>query len=339
MKRPLKIFGVLLALVAGLSASAQDVDYTQYYLNNASYNPAFTGFEEFVDVKVGFRQGWNSFAIPNNYMFFSLNSSLNSTKRTAVGSNSLRISDPEKLHAIQNGKKIRRKHGIGTTITGRKLGPYSVNTINAHYSYHLPVSSRLTLAFGARVGMESQKVRLDGYHVRDEVNDQLYQEIIRSGQGNSMAALVDFGYVLYSRGFNFGISSLNLVRSDIGGPRLVAAAEQRTFIAQVALTQIRAGKNLVFSPGARLAYTANADPSLNFNARFTYKKIVYIGAGFSNTGNKMSGLFGLQIEDKLTLHYSYDKFLSHLNNFNTNVHEIVVGIRMFNKYDVEPKLW
>jgi type IX secretion system PorP/SprF family membrane protein len=340
MKRSLTSFITILSFLAmGLSAAAQDVDYTQYYLNNAAYNPGFTGMEDFVDVKVGFRQGWNTFAIPNNYMFFSLNSGLNSTRRSAIGSNSLRISNAEVLHAIQNGKKIRRKHGLGTTLAGRKLGPFSLNTLSAHYAYHLPISRQFTLAFGSRVGIQSQRIRLDGYRVRDEANDQLYKEIMRSGQGNSMAAVVDFGYVLYSRNFNFGISSMNLIRSDMGSQRLVESAEQRVFLAQASFTGIPMGKNLVFSPGARFAYTPNGEPSLNINSRFAYKKLVYVGAGFSNTGKKVSGLFGLRIEEKLTIHYSYDKYISHLNNFNTNVHEIVVGIHMFNKYGVEPKLW
>lgn len=340
MRRELRSYFMILVLLAtGISASAQDVDYTQYYLNNAAYNPGFTGMEDFVDVKLGFRQGWNAFAVPNNYMFFSLNSGLNSSRRVAVGSNSLRISNPDVLHAIQTGKKIRRKHGLGTTLAARNLGPYSLNTVSAHYAYHLPISTNFTLAFGARAGMQSQRIGLNGYHVRDEVNDRLYQEIMMSGQGNSMAGVVDFGYVLYSRNFNFGVSSMNLVRSDMGNPRLVESAEQRTFIAQAAFTQIPMGPNLLFSPGARVAYVPNVEPSWNVNSRFSYKRFLYVGGGFSNTGKKISGLFGLTIDGKLTIHYSYDKYLSHLNNFNTNVHEIAVGIQMFNKYGVEPKLW
>lgn len=340
MKTLLRSYATAIILLTAFAASAQDIDYTQYYLNNASYNPAFTGIEDFVDVRLGFRQGWNSFAIPNNYMFFSLNSGLNNKRRAAVGSNSLHVSDPEVLQQIQNGKKIRRKHGLGGTVASRKLGPYSVSAINAQYAYHLPVSQKFTLAFGSRVGFQTQRITLDGFTVRDEVNDLFYQEIMRSSQGNSQTAVVDFGYVVYSRKFSFGISSLNLVKNTVGGPKLLADTEQQTFLAQVSLHEVQLGQNLIFSPGARVAYIQNRDIAWNLNARISYKKLVYLGGAYASTGNRISGLLGLRLMEKLTLHYAFDRYMLNANNnFNTNVHEVVIGIAMFNKYEIKPKLW
>ncbi len=48
---------------------------------------------------------------------------------------------------------------------------------------------------------------------------------------------------------------------------------------------------------------------------------------------------GVSLSDFLNLSYSYDYGLGDVNNFSTNVHEILLGFVLFNKKESTPYLW
>ncbi|MEJ0032732.1 MAG: TonB-dependent receptor [Bacteroidota bacterium] len=168
MRLKKKILFAFIVATSIISAKAQSVDFTQYYLNNAGSNPGYTGSEEFLDTKMSFRQGWNTFGIRNNYVYASAYTSLNNSKRGILRQNGLRLSDPEILSKVQSTKAMRRKHGIGGMVTDRKLGPYELLSASANYAYHLPIGRTLSLGFGTKVGIQNQRIDFTGYTVRDD---------------------------------------------------------------------------------------------------------------------------------------------------------------------------
>src|ERR1043165_84242 len=126
---------IYFAFVAALSlgcvaANAQEIEQTQYYLNLPGVNPAFTGIEEYVDTRVSYRQGWNDFAVKNNYSFVSAYGPLGNIRRAALTNNSLRLSDPTAYSNTQVKKKLLRKHGVGGMIANRNFGPYTSTAVS-----------------------------------------------------------------------------------------------------------------------------------------------------------------------------------------------------------------
>lgn len=322
-----------------IAARAQETDYTQYYLLNAAYNPAYTGTEEFLDVKAGFREGWNNFGIQNNYLFFGAYSSLNNSRRGILRQNGMRLSDPGMLDQVLSEKKVRRKHGVGGMITNRKLGPYTMMSASTNYAYHLPVGRKVNLSFGTKFGIQNQRIDFSGFTVRDDVNDQFFQSLMRTSEGNQLMFRMDFGTVLYTEKFNIGVSTGNMIQSEISGEHLIDQAGAKFFMMQASLLSVRAGKDIVLMPGFRAVYSEAFDVNWNVNARARYKDLVYLGAGYSGQGSKLSLLAGLNLSNGLSVNYSYDKFLSELNNFNVNVHEVMIGITLFNKYSSPTRFW
>jgi type IX secretion system PorP/SprF family membrane protein len=337
--RSAKFYIVAFFLVATANLFAQELDHTQYYLNLPGINAGFTGIEDYVDTRFSFRQGWNDFTVKNNYTFASAYGTLNNFARTALTNNTLRLSNPEAFKQIQNEKKLLRKHGVGGMITSRALGPYKATTINANYAYHLPITSKLNMSFGSRIGYSSQRIDFTGYVVRDQVNDAFYQQIMASSQGNSGSFLMDFGYVLYSSKFYAGLSSNGLISTHITGTSLVELEQARRISLQGALTSMRLNSSITFSPAMRLTYAKGYSTILSLNGRFMIKNLVYVGAGYTNSSPKLSLLFGLNLNGRFSVNYSYDKYLSNLNNFNVNVHELVIGAALFNRYNAANRLW
>jgi len=329
----------LLFVCVSSRLSAQDLDHTQYYLNLPGINPGFTGIEDYMDTRFSFRQGWNDFAVKNNYTFVSAYGALNNFARNALSNNTLRLSNPEAFKQVQNERKLLRKHGVGGMITNRALGPYEASSINANYAYHLPITPRVNMAFGTRVAYNSQRIDFSGFVVRDQVNDAFYNQIMSANQGNSGAFLMDFGYVLYSSKFFLGISSNGLISTHISGTSVVEQQQARRISMQGALTSLPLGSNLSFSPGFRVNYSDGYDLMWSANGRLLLKNIVYVGAGYTNSSPKLSLLFGLNVNGRFSVNYSYDKYLSNLNNFNVNVHELVIGAALFNRYNASTRLW
>jgi len=335
-----KIFVPVLGLaLLSFIAKAQDVDYTQYYLNNAGTNPGYTGTEEFLDMKLGFREGWNNFGIRNNYLFVSAYTSLNNSRRGVLRQNGMRLSDPTKLTQMQLDRRVRRKHGVGGMVTSRKLGPYALVAANANYAYHLPLGRKSNLAFGTKLGIQNQRIDFSGFTVRDDVNDLFFQSLMKTSEGNQTVFRVDFGTVLYTDKFNIGVSTGNLVQSEVSGEHLVDQTGLRYFTVQSSLLSLRVGKDLVLTPGFRAVYMENYDLAWSLNARARYKDFIYLGAGYSGQGSKLSILAGLNLANGISVNYSYDKYLGELNNFNVNVHEVIVGVTLFNKYGAPTRFW
>ncbi len=332
------IFTVALISIA-YSASAQELDHTQYYLNLPGINAGFTGIEDYMDTRFSFRQGWNDFAVKNNYTFVSAYGALNNVSRNALTNNTLRLSNPEAFRQLQDDRKLLRKHGVGGMITSRALGPYEATTLNLNYAYHLPITPRLNMSFGSRVAYNSQRIDFTGYTVRDAVNDTFYQQIMSSNQGNAGSFLLDFGYVLYSSNFYLGLSSNGLVSSHVTGTSVVEVEQVRRVSLQGALTSLPLGSSLAFSPAFRATYAQGYDLVWSANGRLLIKNVVYVGGGYTNSSPKLSLLFGLNLNGRFSINYSYDKYLSDLNNFNVNVHELVIGAALFNRYNAATRLW
>ena len=338
LNKNILFFAIILSVIA-LSAKGQSVDFTQYYLNNAGSNPGYTGAEDFLDTKFSFRQGWNGFGIRNNYVYASAYSSLNNSKRGILRQNGLHLSDPEILRKVQSTKAVRRKHGIGGMVTDRKLGPYELVSANANYAYHLPIGRTLSLGFGTKLGIQNQRIDFTGYTVRDDINDQFYRSLMNASAGNQMMFQMDFGLVLYSDKFNIGISSNNLVQSQVSGQQLIQQTGARSYILQASAMSVRMGKDVEFTPGVRAIYTNGYNTIVQLNGRFRYKKLIYAGAGFSNQSSKLSLLAGLNLQGGLSVNYAYDRYLGDLNNFNVSVHEINIGLALFNKFGATNRFW
>jgi type IX secretion system PorP/SprF family membrane protein len=336
MNCELKIFIVLGCCMLSHSLCAQENDYTQYYANMPAVNAGFTGMDDYFDLKVGVREGWNNFGIKNANLFLSAYGTLNSNNRSGRRNNSLRISNPKLLDEIQLDKQFRRRHGIGGMVTSRTVDPYKAIAASLNYAYHLPLSNSLNLSLGAKFGYSNQRIDFSGLTVRDDVNDLFYQSLIQSAQGTQNTLMADFGTVLYSKQFFLGLSSSGLVAKDLNGDQLFNLSPGTRYRLQTG-GSIFINPEFELSPGAIVTYQEGYDMLWAVNARLRYKEFIYIGSAFE-VDSKVSLLVGAATPS-LTFNYSYDMYIAGLNNFNVNTHEIVMGLKLFNKFKLRPNFW
>ncbi|MBL7872717.1 MAG: PorP/SprF family type IX secretion system membrane protein [Cyclobacteriaceae bacterium] len=336
MNSQVKILIVLCCGILSHSLVAQENDYTQYYANMPAVNAGFTGMEDYFDLRMGVREGWNSFGIKDSNLFLSAYGTLNSKSRAGKRNNSLRISNPTLFNEIQHDKKFRRRHGIGGMVTSRTLDPYKSIGASVNYAYHVPLSGKLNISLGAKVGYSNQRIDFSGLTVRDDVNDQFYQSLIQSAQGTQNTVIADFGTVLYSRKFFLGVSSQSLVAKKMNGDQLFNMNDGVRYRLQTG-GSFGISPEFELSPGGIVTYQEGYDLRWSLNVRLRYKEFIYLGSAYE-ADSKISMLFGV-VTPSLTFNYSYDMYTSALNNFNVNTHEIVMGLVLFNKFKIRPNFW
>ncbi len=318
------------------SLLAQENDYTQYYANMPAVNAGFTGMEDYFDLRAGVREGWNSFGIKNNNLFLSAYGALNSKNRSGKRNNSLRTSNPQQFEDIQEDKKFRRRHGIGGMVTNRTVDTYKSIAASLNYAYHLPLSNRLNISFGTKLGYANQRLDFSGLTVRDDVNDEFYSNLMQAGQGTQNSVIADFGTVLYSKRFFLGLSSSNLAAKQMSGDQFFSMNEGVRYRLQTGASFL-INPEFELAPGAIVTYQESYDVRWAVNARLRYKEFIYIGTAYE-ANSKVSILFGVATPS-LIFNYSYDIYTSGLNDFNVNTHEIVMGLVLFNKFKLRPNFW
>ncbi|MEZ4945871.1 MAG: PorP/SprF family type IX secretion system membrane protein [Cyclobacteriaceae bacterium] len=333
--------GIAIMLLSLVKVSGQNTDFTQYYLNMPSINPGFTGIEDFTDMKMSFRQGWNGFGAKNSNYYVSAYGALKSSIQSTLRNNSLRISDPSVFNEIQNNKelrsKLRRKHGLGGMIEGKDIGSFKSTRIAMNYAYHLPLSSTVNWSLGTSLSYQNRSVNFSGFTVRDELNDLFYQQLLRSGNGRNNMFLIDFGTSIYTQEMYFAFSSSGLVTKEISGDNEFQLETIQNYTFQ-------AGKIFSVSPsmdlstGTRVDYSDLYDLNWSLNARLRYNKLIYLGASYQDK-IKTSGIFGVTIDGKYNFNYAYDFYTSTSSNFRVSVHEVVIGIALFNQYQLSTRMW
>jgi len=338
MKSLLKIASSVIIISSVLCGHliAQEIDDTQYYLNLPSVNAGFTGIENFTDVKLSVRQGWNNFGIINSSYYLSAYGSLNSSFQSILRNNSLRISDPSIYNEIQNNKelrkKLRRKHGLGGMIRGRNIGPYKATMLFVNYAYHIPLSAKLNLTLGSVFGYNNRRIDYTGYTVRDDFNDLFYQQLISSGQGVNNSMTIDFGVTGYTENMYFAISSTGLVKKETRNDNAFGFDALQGYLFQSGKV-FALSPNMELNAGVKVGYLETYDLNWGINARFRYRKVVYAGISYENKV-KTSALLGATLEGKYNINYAYDYYTSAATNFKISVHEIIIGVSLFNKYQL-----
>src|SRR3981081_2729274 len=111
---------------AGISSYAQQrPHYTQYILNNYILNPALSGIENYIDVKMSARDQWVGLnGAPQTFYFTAHGPIGKKDYKTTVTSYSMRGQNPRGQSYWQNYTASEPHHGIGFSMINDKTGLY-----------------------------------------------------------------------------------------------------------------------------------------------------------------------------------------------------------------------
>ena len=296
---------ILLSLVAllifGFSSQAQqDPQYTQWYMDQISFNPAVAGTSDLTCVTGFYRQQWNGLDNSPTSMLL--------TGHTKV----------DQIHG-----------GVTASFYNDELGQKKNNMLRVGYSYHLdPLASGARVSFGAAVSMFSKTigntwVAIDDYQLDPAIPNQ-------SVSANNVD--VDLGaYVYKPNEYYAGISATHVGQMELGQ---LSIQPVRHYYFMGGYNYQLDGEYLVLRSNFLAKTDLNAT-AIDVNLNVLYENMVWAGVSF-RPGDAIAPVVGFQWETEkkdqtsyskqvIRVGYSYDTTLSELSNYSSGSHEITLS--------------
>jgi type IX secretion system PorP/SprF family membrane protein len=311
--------------------------YTQYILNNYILNPAITGIENYVDVKLSVRNQWTGINGAPTTNYFTIQGPIgkgdlrtSATSFSAPGDNS----NPRSPEYWKEYTTSPPHHGIGLTVVNDKAGYLNRWSIAATYAYHKPLSVRTTLAAGFSLGMSS--VNLDRSKIEwGNLNPNDAAIGYASGELKKIMPELGAGLWLYSARYFMGISVLNVIP---GKARFVKNETYGTYYTPnyffTAGYRIALGTQVSLLPSFMIQYWQPQLTGIHVNAKLQYEDLLWLGASYrhSDLVAGYSGMAGVNISKTFNVSYSYEAATtSRLSAYTGNTHELMFGFILGNK--------
>jgi len=327
------VYALLLFLSISTLIHAQEMPRsTQYIFNNYLLNPAITGIDNYIDLKMGYRTQWRGLEGAPKTSYISIHSPIGDDfVRSSVNSFSSAGYNPLSRSYVNQYTSAEPHHGIGFAAMTDKAGQVRQTNVNASYAYHLGLSNDLNLAMGLSAGFSSLSIDVPNVLVENSSDPLLsadYNNVIRPDLGA--------GFWLYSPRFFLGGSAKQLLgfRSKTGSERNDLAAYQSTAFYGTAGYKFFVDEDVAVIPSVLLSYWQNSPAAIDANMKIAYQDKFWIGGSFRNN-DSFSMLAGFSMGSLINLSYSYDVTTSALRNVNNGTHEIVLGFLLNNRYQVK----
>lgn len=310
--------------------------YTQYVLNNYILNPALTGIENYVDVKLSNRNQWTGIDGHPVTTYVTVHGPIGKTDtRTSATSFAIPGQNPRGEEYWREYTAPLPHHGVGLTMMNDKAGYINRWTIMLSYAYHKPLGLKTTLAAGFTGGITSvglDRTKIDFGNLSNDDPAIGYT----SGELKKLKPEVGAGLWLYSSRYFIGLSVLNIIP---GKANFVKNDKYGTYYTPnyflTAGYRIQLGDDMSLLPSAMVQYWQPQLTGVHVNAKLQYQDKVWLGASYrySDLISGYSAMAGLNISNIFNVSYSYEiATTSRLRTYTGNSHEIMLGFLIGNKY-------
>lgn len=360
--------GIVALLSVGFTSlfGQQKAQFSQFMVNPFLVNPALSGAEDFIDVKLGYRQQWvgfgegeNSTAAPKT-MYLS--------GHMPIGKPHLAQTHPGDLHNWHGAGVLLYRDNLGLFNANVDLGedaaePRSlVSTYAAlNYSYNIGITDGsgygykhkdgIRLSLGTFVGINQFNLTSDRFYYPDQAlgASQTLDPLNLNGGLTASVFDVSFGGLLYlDELFHVGLSTFQTLGSEIQLNDESASNLSRHYY-------LHGGYKIEFQEmwylmPSFLWKSIGGVNSVDLNARVDYNDLIFggvsfrVGNGAQFNNSAITLMAGALIELKEGIHdfrygkhrygieifYSYDisTLGSQFNSFQSGTHEITLGFRL-----------
>ena len=341
MMKKISIACFVFSLIVPVCYGQQPFRFSQYFQNAVTVNPAVAGVEDFMDLKVGYRQQWTGIDLSPQTFYLSAHAPLSAKPSEFLyRNNALRISDPEAFDqletrgAIDNSSNVR--HGVGGYVLNDQQGVFQQTSAFGTYAAHLRVGPRTRLSVGLAAGINNNRIDTDGLTVGND-RDPTLSRILNQSGGNASLDL-NAGLLLYSETYYVGYSADRILRNPITETTDSTNERQNVYHYGLFGLRLRLNDTWLLMPGAFVGASSGLPLTYDLNVRLRYEELLWIGASYRNTGT-IAGMLGLNVNNRFNINYAYDYGVSAVRDFRSGTHEIVLGFILFNPQDNHPYLW
>lgn len=282
------LLGLLLVMFSK-SYSQQEPQYTQYMYNIGSFNPAYVGTVENMDVTGLYRAQWIDIEGAPRTIRFGLN------------------------YPFTNDKM-----GLGFNIQSDQLGPTTSTYVDVSYSYQIFLSADTKLSFGIDAGGSFLNV---DFSKGDFENPG--EPILGQGQIKEFYPTVGAGLFLYGDKWYTGVSAPNFLPGGIYNDDVATVVDDGLQFNFIGGYVFDLSEKLKFKPAILANFISGAPVTANLSANFLINDVLTAGASY-RFDNAISGLVGFQISNSMFAGYSYDYNTNPIGQYNNGSHEIIL---------------
>ncbi|NTW32151.1 MAG: type IX secretion system membrane protein PorP/SprF [Bacteroidetes bacterium] len=285
-KEKIKIILIFFIFTAQCYAQ-QAPQFTMYWNNFSSYNPAATGLFNKHFASVSGRHQWLGFG-----------------------------EEPTTICAVYDHKVSKINSGIGINYIYDKLGFEKNNEVNLNYSYQLKFKKDRVLSSGISFGILIKSIDFGKFEPLNP-NDPFFT----SKAVNTDAFFnISLGLIYKTPQFLFALSSTQINEYKSG---ILHYKNKRHYFISSSFNQ-DIGKKFNIKPNI-LIKTNIAITQYDFNFILTYKKRYWAGSTYRVT-DAIAFMGGIDIKGKYRIGYSYDYTTSALGDYSKGSHEIVLAL-------------
>ena len=292
MKFLLKLLFLLVSLIG---FSQQEAQFSQYMYNTTLINPAYAGSRDILSIFANHRAQWIG---------------LDGAPQTSAFS----IHSPIKFSNV----------GLGFSVINEGVGPTNDATLSGDFSYTIPTSERLKLAFGLKASLAFFSLDYSLLNILEP--ESTIQNVSTKGTPN-----IGAGFYWYSDNMYLGLSMpIFLSRTRYNDNQIAIYQEKLTYYLMGGYV-IDLQEDWKFKPALLVKNTYGAPLQLDVSANFQGFEKVTFGGAWRNSG-AFSGLAGFQISPTLFLGYAYDAETTKLARYNQGTHEFFI------RFEIAPTL-
>ena len=325
---------IVFTLWLSLNAQAQDqFALSQYYQVYPILNPALTGVDDFLDLKIGYRKKWAGFDNSPSTSFVSAFSAIGD--KTSYNQAPIRTSNPNQLEFIESQKSTIAFHGVGGYVVKQEQGAFNQVNIGLNYAYHIPINTKIRVSLGTTLGFSNLRIDPEKISVWDMVNDPVYQAYA-NGDANYTSFFMSLGGAVYGKK-SFGAFSYQPVFNVfISGEGDELPFDHKFVI--MAGTKFTLGPNFELIPSVLAeVHTLNKSRYVG-NLLLNIKSIVKTGVGYSSANDlSISAIFN--IKNDYGLGYSFETSVGKESAIGNGTHEIILSFSIFNHLNAPSRLW
>jgi type IX secretion system PorP/SprF family membrane protein len=313
---------------------------SQYIPNNGQafqfasiYNPAFTGIDDFTDLKIGYRNQWSGYGA-NAPKFINVGFNTRIRQPLDLKVNSIRLSKPSLAQPHNLPKKKRIIHGLSVNLFQSQFGSISQVGVGVGYSFNYPVSKKIRIAAGVTSLIENRKLKIAD--LTFEKPDPFYQYLLSSPSSQTDYSLRT-GVLVYASSFYVGASYLSLINQSIKSSDI--AFEDSFYRAALqAGYAFNVSRAVVLKPSTLIYLHADKNLTVDYNVKTYFADKGWIGITYRNNQTGIGSL-GLNVSAFLHVSYSYEVPFGDVYQFTGSSHDILLGFRINNFRKNVNSLW
>jgi type IX secretion system PorP/SprF family membrane protein len=339
MKMKMRIVFVCATLFAMTTAKSQQrPHYTQYILNNYILNPALTGIENYMDVKVSVRDQWVGLSGAPRTTYLTIHGPIGKKDfKTTATSFGVPGENPRGNAYWETYTASEPHHGVGLSIVNDKTGNFNRFTASLSYAYHLGLSPRTNLAAGFAAGITTVGLNAEGkaFFGPDPSDPSVGGAI--AGELRKLKPDLSVGLWLYSADYFIGLSAQQVI------PQKLAFADDATFdlkgklVPHVFLTagyRFLLNEDINMVPSIMVKYISGEFKSgyqAEGNLKFQYQDLFWAGASIRQFDG-YAAMVGLNVGNTFNVGYSYDFTRTDIRTYSRGTHELILGFLIGNRF-------